>query len=43
MYEESAAWSVSDPSTGDIVQDAIKKEKAVQWVLLPFIRCFQYS
>lgn len=32
MFEESAAWGVSESSTGDIVQDTIKKEKLVQCV-----------
>jgi hypothetical protein len=29
MFDESAAWNIPDSSTGDIVQDAIKKEKTV--------------
>ena len=33
MFDETAAWDTPDSSTGDIVQDAIKKEKMVVSVL----------
>lgn len=30
--DESAAWAISKPEPGDIVKDAIRKERALKYV-----------